>query len=74
MTHSGSNLLDAIHGERSWSFFAIFVVSFLVVLVLAVGGTALGLSWRTWLPGAETRGSLLGSVQAAVYSFMSFLP
>ena len=29
--------------------------------------------WRLWLPGAERGKSLLESVKAGVYSFMSFL-
>jgi light-harvesting complex 1 beta chain len=71
---SGSSLLDVTRGDRSLSFVAIFVTGFAVVLVLAIAGSALGLNWRSWFPGAEGPGSLFGSVTAAVYSFMSFLP
>lgn len=70
----GSTLLHSSLHDRSWSFLAIFAAGFLLLLVLAVAGALLRLNWRAWLPGAEGRGSLLGSVTAAVYSFMSFLP
>jgi len=69
-----SDPLDLTRDDRSFSFFAIFAVGFAVLLVLAIGAAALGLNWRSWLPGAESRGSLIGSVSAAVYSFMSFFP
>jgi light-harvesting complex 1 beta chain len=74
MAVSGSHSLDARRGGRTVSFFAIFIAGFAVVLSLALVGTVLHLNWRSWLPGAESRGSLFGSVTAAVYSFMSLLP
>ena len=74
MSIPGSNLLDVSRGDHSLSFLAIFAAGFVVVLALALGGSALGLKWRSWLPGAESRGSLFGSVSAAVYSFMSLIP
>jgi hypothetical protein len=73
MIVSGSTLLDVTRGERSLSFFAIFITGFAVVLSLAVVGVLLRLDWRSWLPGGEQRDSLLGSVTATVYSFMSYL-
>jgi light-harvesting complex 1 beta chain len=74
MAASGSNLINVTRDDHSLSFIAIFVTGFAVVLALAVACAALGLNWRSWFPGAEGRGSLFGSVTAAVYSFMSFLP
>jgi hypothetical protein len=74
MAVTGSNLQVLSHGERSLSFFAIFAAGFAVVLTLAIAGAVLHLNWRSLLPGAENRGSLLGSVTTAVYSFMSYLP
>jgi len=74
MAHSGSHRLEVPGGMRSISFFAIFAAGFAVVLALAIVGATLHLNWRAWLPGAESHGSLIGSVSAAVYSFMSYLP
>jgi hypothetical protein len=74
MIDSGSTLLDVTRGERNLSFFAIFIAGFAVVLALALVGVILRLDWRSWLPGSERRGSLVGSVTSAVYSFMSYFP
>jgi len=74
MLVSGSTLHDVTRGEHSLSFSAIFIAGFAVVLALAIVGILLRLDWRSWLPGAEKRGSLVGSVTAAVYSFMSYFP
>ncbi len=74
MLVSGSTLHDVARGEHSLSFSAIFIAGFSVVLALAIVGTLFRLNWRSWLPGAEKRGSLVGSVTAAVYSFMSYFP
>ena len=51
----------------------IFGLSFVVFLVIALTGQLLGRPWRTWLPGAEGVGSMLGGVKAAVYTSMSHL-
>jgi light-harvesting complex 1 beta chain len=74
MTVSQTDLIDASRADRSLLFSATFVAAFAVLLVLAIAGAGLGLNWRSWLPGAESRGSLPGSVTAAVFSFMSYLP
>jgi light-harvesting complex 1 beta chain len=75
MTATSTHLIQATRGNRpSWFYATSFMAAFAVVLVLACAGAAMGLNWRSWLPGAENRGSLLGSVMAAVSSFMSYLP
>jgi hypothetical protein len=74
MTVSHSDLIDASRADRSLLFSAAFVAAFAVLLVPAIAGAGLGLNWRSWLPGAENRGSLTGSVTAAVFSLMSYLP
>jgi hypothetical protein len=74
MLVSESTLLEVTRGDRSLSFYAIFVAGFAVVLALAIVGVLFRLDWRSWLPGAERRGSVLGSVTATVYSFMSYFP
>lgn len=59
--------------NSSRGFVAIFVLSFTVFLLIAVVAELLHLRWRTWWPGAETGKSLIASVQASVYTFMSYL-
>jgi light-harvesting complex 1 beta chain len=58
---------------ESRSFWAIFSLSFMVFLVIALFGQLFGRHWRTWLPGAEGVESVFGGVKAAVYTFMSHL-
>ncbi len=57
----------------SLAFFGIFVVGFAVFLSVALIAQLLALPWRSWLPGAEGQKSLVGSVRASVYTFMSYL-
>ena len=68
---------SAIHRElnltESRKDLLIFGLSFAVFLVIALSGQLLGRPWRSWLPGAEGVGSMLGGVKAAVYTFMSHL-
>lgn len=66
-TDSPSAPLD--RGNRS--YLLIFMLSFMVFLVIALLGAALGLPWRSWLPGSEGVKSLFGGVHVAVYTFMS---
>jgi len=68
-THSEHARLHPHDDVRSFSL--IFALGFAVFLVIALLGTAMGLHWRTWLPGAEGMKSIFGGVKAAVYTFMS---
>ena len=52
---------------------ALFLVSFVFMLLLAIVAQALFLKWRTWLPGAESEKSLIKGVRAGVYTFMAYL-
>ena len=70
-THSALHKSPLV--TRSRADFLIFALSFAVFLVIALFGQSLGRPWRTWLPGAEGVGSLLGGVKAAVYTYMSNL-
>ena len=49
---------------------AIFVISFVLILLVAVCASMVGLNWRAWFPGAERGKSLMQGVTAGVYSFM----
>lgn len=52
----------------------VFCAGFAVFLVIALVAQMLTMRWRTWLPGAEGEGSLIGGVKSAVYTFMSNIP
>ncbi|MFN9478329.1 MAG: hypothetical protein ACK6C0_02425 [Betaproteobacteria bacterium] len=58
---------------HSGGFKLIFLVSFTVLLAVALIAQVVGLHWRQWFPGAEGAPSLLSGVKQAVYSFMSYL-
>ncbi|MFN7570820.1 MAG: hypothetical protein ACK5TK_05075 [Betaproteobacteria bacterium] len=58
---------------RSGGYLVIFLVSFTVLLAVALAAQLVGLHWRQWFPGAEGAPTLLSGVKQAVYSFMSFL-
>jgi len=68
-THTEHARLHPHDDVRSFSL--IFALGFALFLVIALLGTAMGLHWRTWLPGAEGMKSIFGGVKAAVYTFMS---
>ncbi len=55
------------------SFYGIFVLSFIVILAVAVVAQLLTWQWRPWFPGAESEKSMIGGVKSAVYTFMSHL-
>lgn len=57
--------------DETSTFRMIFAMGFVIVLAIALVASLTGMRWRSWLPGAESGKSLFGSVQAAVYSFMS---
>ncbi|UXH78591.1 hypothetical protein [Roseateles amylovorans] len=52
---------------------AVFLVSFIFVLLIALAAQMLFLEWRAWLPGAEGEKSLIKGVRSGVYTFMSHL-
>jgi len=64
---------DGVLKKDTKTFQAIFAVGFAVFLMIALCAQTVGLSWRSWLPGAEGTKSLTGGVKAAVYTFMSNL-
>jgi hypothetical protein len=64
---------DPTAGTRP-GFYAIFGVSFVVFLLIALLGLLSAQRWRRWLPGAEHEHTLIGGVTSAVYTFMSYLP
>ena len=85
MTNFANELADEFADERvgvdpskepkkdSATFGGIFFVSFIVFLTIALCAQMVALPWRSWLPGAEGRKSLVGGVKTSVYTFMSYL-
>jgi light-harvesting complex 1 beta chain len=59
--------------QESKAYEALFFVSFVFVLLIAVAAQLMLLKWRRWLPGAESEKSLIKGVRAGVYTFMSHL-
>jgi light-harvesting complex 1 beta chain len=57
-------------GERL-AFALVYVPSFVLLLIVAAIGQVLGLSWKSWLPGAENMGNIFSGVSAGIYTFMS---
>lgn len=70
MANIQANTVRHLQAEGS-TFRMIFAMGFVVLLTIALVGSLTGMRWRSWMPGAESGKSLFGSVQAAVYSFMS---
>ena len=65
--------LQGLVKHDNHAFTAIFAVSFVIFLSIALVAQTVGWQWRSWLPGAEGVKSLTGGVKAAVYTFMSHL-
>lgn len=65
---------DAPHPVEGALSSMVFCAGFAVFLVIALVAQMLAMQWRTWLPGAEGEGSLIGGVKSAVYTFMSYIP
>lgn len=65
-----STASDLLHSKGDG---ALFLISILFVLAIALVGQVLFLKWRDWFPGAESETSLFKSVRAGVYTFMSHL-
>ena len=59
--------------ESSRGFDLIFIIGFVVIFAIALMGKAIAWDWRSWFPGAEGQVSLIPSVRAAVFTFMSHL-
>lgn len=51
----------------------LFLLSFAVVLSVALASQLLFFKWRKWFPGAESEKSLFKGVRAGVYTFLSHL-
>ena len=59
-------------GDRL-AFALVFVPSFFLLLFVAAIGQVLGVSWKSWLPGAEHATNVFSGVSAGIYTFMSHI-
>ena len=73
MANTASGSPQQVLKNDSTAFSGIFIVSFVVLLAIALVAQMLTWQWRPWFPGAEGEKSLIGGVKAAVYTFMSYL-
>jgi light-harvesting complex 1 beta chain len=67
------NPLQGANRGNPKGFFGIYVVTFALILSIALIGRVFGLPWRSWFPGAEGERSMIGAVSASVYTLMSFI-
>lgn len=68
-----SESISKIMANDFISFKIIFILCFVICFMVTLFALILPQQWRLWLPGAEKGESLLDSVRAGVYSFMSYL-
>jgi light-harvesting complex 1 beta chain len=69
------SLSEAHHpakGDRL-TFVLVFVPCFVLLLFVAAIGQVLGVSWKSWLPGAENMTNIFSGVSAGIYTFMSHI-
>jgi light-harvesting complex 1 beta chain len=69
-THAADNHPRA---DETQAFWMIFVLACIFLLVFALAASALGVHWRTMLPGAENTKGLVQGVSSSVHTFMSHL-
>ena len=55
------------------TFVLVFVPCFVVLFCVAAVGQVLGVSWKSWLPGAENMSNIFSGVSAGIYTFMSHI-
>ncbi|MBU3738429.1 MAG: hypothetical protein FGM55_05685 [Rhodoferax sp.] len=73
MNHRHPAATSCLRADRSATFLAIFSLAFIILFVFAVAASAVGLAWRTLLPGAEYSKGFVAGVSGAVYTFMSHI-
>jgi hypothetical protein len=57
-------------GEKL-TFVLVFVPCFVLLFCVAAIGQMMGISWKSWLPGAENMSNIVSGVSAGIYTFMS---
>jgi light-harvesting complex 1 beta chain len=57
-------------GDRL-TFVLVFVPCFVLLFFVAAIGQMVGVSWKSWLPGAENMTNIVSGVSAGIFTFMS---
>ena len=53
------------------TFVLVFVPCFVLLFCVAAIGQLMGISWKSWLPGAENMTNIVSGVSAGIFTFMS---
>ena len=69
-THATDNHPRA---DETQAFWMIFVLAFIFLFMFALAASAMGVHWRTMLPGAENTKGFVQGVSSSVHTFMSHL-
>jgi light-harvesting complex 1 beta chain len=64
---------DHPRADETQTFWMIFVLAFIFLFMFALAASALGVHWRTMLPGAENTKGFVQGVSSSVHTFMSHL-
>ncbi len=57
--------------DEKLTFVLVFVPCFVLLFCVAAIGQMIGISWKSWLPGAENMTNIVSGVSAGIYTFMS---
>jgi light-harvesting complex 1 beta chain len=55
------------------TFVLVFMPCFVLLLFVAAMGQVLGMSWKSWLPGAENMTNIFSGVSAGIYTFLAHI-
>jgi light-harvesting complex 1 beta chain len=73
MSYTNTDTGAHLRADETYAFWTIFVLAFVFLWLFAVAASAIGMHWRTMLPGAENAKSLVSGVSTSVHTFMSHL-
>jgi len=73
MSYPNTEIGAHLRADETHAFWTIFVLAFVFLMVFAVAASAIGMHWRTMLPGAENAKTLVSGVSTSVHTFMSHL-
>jgi light-harvesting complex 1 beta chain len=73
MQHTSFHRGERPLGDDSIAFKTIFLLAFGLLFVVVMLARLGGMSWREWLPGAESASSMGQGVKTAVYTFMNHI-
>jgi hypothetical protein len=73
MNHPQDYFSEQPQAGASPAFWSVFALAFVVLFIAAVSACAVGMQWRSLLPGAENSKGFIEGVSGAVYTFMSHI-